>query len=114
MTPQEQLRVLMAMALCGAALGAAYDGLWLVRTLLRGRLVMAAADLLYGVLCAAGVTGAALLLRVDALRWYTLTGALLGMGLYRASAGALLRRAAAWVAGLKKKLGKKAPGKGKK
>lgn len=92
MTPQEQLRVFLAMTLCGAALGAAYDALWLLRiALFRGKIALAAADLLFGLLCAAGMTAAALILETDAFRLYTLAGAASGMALYRASAGTALR-----------------------
>ena len=92
MTPQEQLRVFLAMMICGAALGAAYDALWLLRiTLFRGKAALAAADLLFGLLCAAGVIAAALCLEVDAFRLYALSGAAAGMALYRASAGTALR-----------------------
>ena len=92
MTPQEQLRVLLAMMLCGAALGAAYDALWLLRTtLFRGMAAQTALDLLFGVLCAAGIIAAALCLRADAIRFFSLSGAAAGMALYRASAGAMLR-----------------------
>lgn len=85
----------LTMLLCGAGLGAAYDALWLIRrTILRGRATCALLDLLFGVICAAGVIFSALCLRADAFRWYTLLGAAAGMALYAASLGALVRRVA--------------------
>ena len=105
MTPQEQLRVLLAMMLCGAALGAAYDALWLLRTaFFRGGAGQAAADLIFSLLCAGGVAAASVRLRVDALRFYTLAGTLCGMALYRASAGALLRSGVHGVKKMTKKV----------
>lgn len=90
--PQEQLRIALAMLACGAALGAAYDALYLLRrAFLPGRAALHALDLFYGVLFAAGVAGAALALRADVLRWYVLLAAALGAGAYRMSAGAALR-----------------------
>jgi len=92
MTPQEQLRVFLAMVLCGAALGAAYDALWLSRILLfQGKAALAAEDLLFGLLCAAGMIAAALCLEVDVFRLYTLAGTAAGMALYRVSVGTALR-----------------------
>lgn len=94
MSPAEQARTLLAMALCGAALGVVYDALRLLgRVLPGGRITEGALDLCFGVVCAAGIAAAALRLQVEAFRWYTLLGALLGMALYRASLGAALRRA---------------------
>ena len=49
MTVTDQARAFLAMALCGALLGAVYDALGALR---RGRLLTAAADLLFGVLAA--------------------------------------------------------------
>ena len=46
MTVTDQARAFLAMALCGALLGAVYDALGALR---RGRLLAAAADLLFGV-----------------------------------------------------------------
>ena len=47
MTVTDQARAFLAMALCGALLGAVCDALGALR---RGRLLTAAADLLFGVL----------------------------------------------------------------
>ena len=92
MTPREEMRVLLAMILCGAALGVVYDGLWMLRkAFFPGRAALAIADLLYGPICAVGVVAAAFLLRVDAFRVYILGGVLFGMALQRMSAGAFLR-----------------------
>ena len=93
MTPQEEARVLLAMMLCGAALAAVYDALWVLRNVFfRGKGAQATLDLLFGIVCAMGVIAAALRLRVDALRLYILFGVLCGMALERISAGFLLRR----------------------
>ena len=92
MTPQEELRVLLAMILCGAALGVVYDGLWLLRkAFFPGGAALAIADLLYGPICAVGMIAAAFLLRMDAFRLYILGGVLCGMALQRISVGAFLR-----------------------
>lgn len=105
MSPAEQARVLLAMVLCGAALGAGYDALRLLgRALCGGRVVEGALDLVFGALCAAGIAAAALRLQVDAFRWYTLLGALLGMTLYRASVGMILRRMLAFGGRVRGKL----------
>jgi len=99
MTPEEQARVFLAMVLCGAALGAVYDALLLLRRwLLRGRAWRSALDVLFGLLCAAGVIVAALRLRTEAFRWYVLLGTAAGMGLEQISLGVLLRRVLAFAA----------------
>lgn len=88
----EQARVFLGMLLTGALLGAAYVALMLLRRGLgAGRVLTGALDLLFGALCAAGISLAALHMRTEAFRWYVFAGALGGMGLYMASAGALLR-----------------------
>ena len=111
MTPQEQLRVFLAMMLCGAVLGAVYDTLWLFRRMLfRGRAALFVLDLLYGVLCAGGMITAGLILQTDMLRFYTLSGALTGMGLYRASAGTAFRM----MVGKMIRIGEKIGDKGRK
>lgn len=105
MTPGEQLRVLLAMMLCGAALAGVYDALWLLRrTCLRA--MQGALDLAFGVLCALAVIACALCLRVDVLRLYTLAGVLCGMALYRASVGWAMRAGGRAVKKLSKKIGK--------
>ena len=107
MTPREELRVLLAMILCGAALGVVYDGLWMLRkAFFPGRAALAMMDLLYGPVCALGVIAAAFLLRVDALRLYILGGALCGMILQRITAGVFLRSMVQRVKKLAKKNGK--------
>lgn len=88
MTVDEQARAFLAMALCGALLGAVYDALGVLR---RGRLLTAAADLLFGVLAAAGVIATALTLRCEAFRLYTLLGAGTGFALYQCSIGTAVR-----------------------
>lgn len=88
MTVTDQARAFLAMALCGALLGAVYDALGVLR---RGRLLAAAADLLFGVLAAAAVIAAALALRCDAYRLYTLLGVGTGFALYQCSIGTTVR-----------------------
>lgn len=88
MTVGEQARAFLAMALCGALLGAVYDVLGVLR---HGRLLTAAADLLFGLLAALGVIAAALALRCDAYRLYTLLGVCAGFGLYQCSIGTFVR-----------------------
>ena len=88
MTVTDQARAFLAMALCGALLGAVYDALGALR---RGRLLAAAADLLFGVLAAAAVIAAALVLRCDAYRLYTLLGVGAGFALYQCSIGTTVR-----------------------
>lgn len=105
MTPGEQLRVLLAMMLCGAALGSTYDALGLLR-LMRFAGIQAVLDLAFGVICAMAVIACALYLRVDVLRMYTLAGVLCGMALYRVSIGWMMR------AGIR--MGKNCPKRSKK
>lgn len=88
MTVTDQARAFLAMALCGALLSAVYDALGALR---RGRLLTAAADLLFGVLAAAAVIAAALVLRRDAYRLYTLLGVGAGFALYQCSIGTTVR-----------------------
>ncbi|MGN0776677.1 MAG: spore cortex biosynthesis protein YabQ [Candidatus Ventricola sp.] len=88
MTVIEQARVFLAMALCGALLGAVYDALGALR---RGRILTAAADLLFGVLAAGAVIAAALALCCEAYRLYTLLGVSAGFALYQCSIGTFVR-----------------------
>lgn len=91
-SPAEQARVLLAMILCGAALGAGYDALWLLRkAVLRGGIARGVLDVCFGCVCAMGIAGTAVLLRVEALRGFTLAGAAAGMALWRGSIGTMLR-----------------------
>lgn len=89
MTAAEQARALGMMAALGAALGLGYDLLGPMR---RGRVSTAMADVLFGVLCAAGMTLTALLLRMNPFRLYAFAGVALGMGAYAATMGQILRR----------------------
>lgn len=100
MTVSEQARAFLTMALCGALLGAAYDALGVLR---RGRFLTAAADLLLGLLAAAAVIAAALMLRCDAYRLYTLLGIGAGFALYQCSIGTAVR----FLKGKLKRLSKK-------
>ena len=99
--PAQQLRVFLAMALCGAALGMAYDALgWVRKILLRKEASGALGDLLFGALCAGCIIFMALHLRTDAFRGYTLLGAGLGMGVYAITLGRILRAVQTWAAGI--------------
>lgn len=88
MTVAEQARAFLAMGLCGALLGAAYDALGLLR---RGRFLTSAADLLFGLLAPLGVIATALALTCDAYRLYTLLGVCAGFALYQGSIGTIVR-----------------------
>ena len=104
MTPQEQIRVALAMVLCGALLAMVYDALWLLRRVFfPGKAAQAMADLLFWILCACAMIKAALFMRVEVFRLYVLGSVLCGMALYRISGGFFLRR----VAGLAKKVPKR-------
>lgn len=81
------------MAALGMALGLGYDLLGLLR---RGRVSAGAADLLFGVLCAAGMTLTALFLRMNPFRLYAFAGVALGMSAYAATIGKKLRFLAGW------------------
>ena len=88
MTAAQQARALGCMAALGAALGLCYDILGLVR---RGWLGTGAADLLFGVLSASGMTLAALSLRMNPFRLYAFAGVALGMAAYAATLGRFFR-----------------------
>lgn len=88
MTVGEQARAFLTMALCGALLGAVYDTMGVLR---RGKLLTAAADLLFGPLAALGVIATALVLSCDAYRLYTLLGVCAGFALYHCSIGTIVR-----------------------
>lgn len=96
--PAQQARILLAMALCGAAVACAYDGsLALRRVLGLGRVLCAALDLAMGALAAAAMTATALCLRTDPMRLFAFAGVAAGFGLYRASMGTLVRKMDACV-----------------
>lgn len=101
MTVAEQARAFLAMALCGAALGAADDVLALFR---RGAALTALADIGLGLLAAAGVIAAALVLQCEAFRLYVLLGVACGFALYRASLGTIVRFLAKRIGKLSKKV----------
>lgn len=86
------------MAALGAAAGLCYD---LLGRLRRGRLTAGAADLFLGALCAAGMTGIALRLRMNPFRLYAFAGVALGLAAYAATLGRLLRFFAARSARLR-------------
>ena len=88
MTALEQARALWMMAALGAALGGIYDLMGMMR---RSRAGVGASDLLFGMLCALGMTLTALYLRMNPFRLYAFAGVALGMGAYAATAGWLFR-----------------------
>ena len=67
MTALEQARALGMMAALGAALGGIYDLMGMMR---RSRSGVGASDLLFGMLCALGMTLTALYLRMNPFRLY--------------------------------------------
>lgn len=104
MTVERQALALAAMVACGAALGAAYDVLGLLRRALRAGPVMTAAlDMLWGAMGAAAAVCVGLWLQIDLLRAYVLCGVLAGVGVYALMVGLPVRRLARAVrSGMKK------------
>lgn len=93
MTVAGQARALAAMVACGAALGAAYDALGLLRRALRaGGVLTGALDMLWGALGAIAVIAVGLRLQIDPLRGYVLAGVLAGLGVYALVIGMPARR----------------------
>ena len=88
MTVADQARAFAAMMLCGACAGMADDLLSLLR---KGAWLAAAADMLLGVVCAAGIIGAGLLLGCDPFRAYALLGICAGWTIYALSLGTIVR-----------------------
>lgn len=88
MTAAQQAQALVWMAALGAAAGLCYD---LLGRLRRGWLTAGAADLFFGALCAAGMTGIALRLRMNPFRLYAFAGVALGLAAYAATLGRLFR-----------------------
>ena len=81
------------MVACGAALGAVYDALCLLRRALHGGwAVTAALDMLWGILGALAVIAVGLRLQIDLLRGYVLAGVLGGLGVYALAVGLPARR----------------------
>ena len=95
MTAAQQAQALGWMAALGAAAGLCYG------RRRRGRLTAGAADLFLGALCAAGMTGIALRLRMNPFRLYAFAGVALGLAAYAATLGRLLRFFAARSARLR-------------
>lgn len=82
----------LAMAVCGAALGGAYDCCMLLRRGLgMGAVMTGVLDLGFGALCAAGMIATALVMRTDPFRWYEFAGVAAGMTLYAISLGTIVR-----------------------
>lgn len=92
MAAAEQARVFLAMLMCGAVCGAAYDVLMLLRRAFgSGRIFTGLADVAFGVVAAAGMTATALALRVDPFRLYEFVGIALGFVFYYVSIGMIVR-----------------------
>lgn len=92
MPAAEQGRVFLAMALCGALCAGVYDALRLTMEAIGGgKLLCGAVDLLFGALCAAGMTATALLMMTDPFRWFEFAGILLGVAVYGLSIGTFVR-----------------------
>ena len=88
MTVADQARVFLAMALCGALLGAVHDALAPLR---RGVLTVAA-DALFGVLCALGMIAVGLRMEAEPLRLYAFAGVMTGGALYAVTIGTIVRK----------------------
>lgn len=89
MTPQEQAHVFAAMMCCGASMGVVYD---IMTPLRRIRGLCDAGDLIFGMLGAAGIIAAALVMRTEAFRLYVFAGTGLGFVLYMLTVGFVFRR----------------------
>ena len=88
MNVADQVRAFLAMTLCGAGAGAVND---LLAVLRRRPLLAPAAELALGLVLAAGVIGAALMLRCEPFRLYTLLGVAAGWAIYAFSLGTIVR-----------------------
>lgn len=88
----EQARLFAAMALCGAAMGAAYDAAAAMHALLGGgRALRAALDMAFGLCFACAMIAAGLRLRADPFRLYAFAGAAAGFAVYMTTLGAIVR-----------------------
>lgn len=93
MTAGEQARVFLAMALCGAVLGAVYDTALLARHALGlGRAAQGVLNIVFGAVGAFLVTEASLLLRISPFRFFILAGVAFGILVYAAAIGANVRK----------------------
>jgi len=101
MSVSDQIRAFLAMALCGAGVGAAHD---LLAPFRRRPISAAAADLALGLMLAAGVIGTALVLRCEPMRLYTLLGVAAGWALYAASLGTIVRALTRFFMNMSKKV----------
>ena len=88
MTVAQQGHVFAAMMLCGACIGLIHDLMMVLRS---GAVLTAAADLLLGMMAAAGMIAMGLMLRCDPFRWYVFAGAAMGWGIYTATLGLIVR-----------------------
>ena len=92
MSAAEQGRVFLAMALCGVLCAGVYDAIRMAMEAIGGgKLLCGAVDMLFGVLCAAGMTGTALLMMTDPFRWFEFAGILFGIAAYGLSIGTFVR-----------------------
>lgn len=88
MTVGDQARVFAAMILCGTCTGAMHDMLGIFR---QNAFFTGTADLMLGVICAASVIAAGLMLGCDPFRFYALLGVGLGWTIYMFSLGIIVR-----------------------
>lgn len=101
MTVAGQAQAFAAMMLCGAGIGAAHDLLIVFR---QSTIWTAAADLALGLLGAAAVIAAGLLLRCEPFRMYTFLGFSAGWAVYALSLGTIVRVVMRFFIKLSKKL----------
>ena len=105
MTPAEQAYAFISMALCGFALGAAYDLLSLVCALTGGgKMLRSALDLLFGFVCAAAAVACGLLLGTNPFRLYVFAAEASGFALYMLSVGMIVRILKKKLHGMTKKV----------
>lgn len=88
MNAGDQARIFLAMLLCGACVGALHDLLALFR---RSVVLAAAADILLGILLAAGMIAMGIRLGCDPFRLYAFAGVFLGWAAYVVSLGTIVR-----------------------
>ena len=92
MSAGEQARAALYMMALGAAIGAGYDALALLRRITQaGRIRTGMQDLLLGAATAAGMTGVALKLRMSPYRFYAFAGVAGGMTVYFMTIGRSIR-----------------------
>ena len=88
MNAGDQARIFLAMLLCGVCGGALHDLLALIR---RSTAAAAAADVLLGILLAAGMIAMGIRLGCDPFRLYAFAGICLGWVAYVVTLGTIVR-----------------------